>query len=277
MGPQPTLRCPCGEKNLREILRYDAPPTGEIEFSFPGEYQRSYNCCEICGHYFSCHDIDMKSLYESDYLSATYGGIEGVVEAFRRISTLPSERSDNHHRIERVSKFADQWLEGGEIDKRLIDIGSGLGVFVFGMKSLGWQCTALDPDERFSQHARQNTGVDTLTCDFTLATFDNVGRFQCIALNKVLEHVEDPVGFLLKAKELLGDTGFIYVEVPDGEMASHDGGEREEFFVDHHHVFSSVSLSNMTVRAGLALQQLGRLREPSGKFTLFAFLTAVSS
>jgi hypothetical protein len=51
-----------------------------------------------------------------------------------------------------------------------------------------------------------------------------------------------------------------------------EGPEREEFFVDHWHVFSATSLTVLARRAGLWLQRLERLREPSGKYTLQAFL-----
>ena len=274
MNLRPTIRCPCGESNLIEALRYEERPEGEVNFPLIGEYRRSYDCCETCGHYFSRHSLDMTSFYTADYVNATYGGAEGIAQAFRKIADLPPERSDNHHRVKRVSQFAEQRFINLEAGRKLIDIGSGLGVFVSGMKAMGWCCTALDPDERFSSHARNNLAVETITCNFAEASFSGKDKFQCVSLNKVLEHVEDPVGFLDKAKSLLAENGFIYVEVPDGEMAIRDSGFREEFFIDHHHVFSGESLSIMARSAGMKILSMERLREPSGKYTLFAFLTA---
>ena len=46
----------------------------------------------------------------------------------------------------------------------------------------------------------------------------------------------------------------------------------EEFFIDHHHVFSMASLAILVMRAGFAAGSLERIREPSGKYTLFGFL-----
>ena len=90
--------------------------------------------------------------------------------------------------------------------------------------------------------------------------------------NKVLEHVEDPVAMLARSSDVLAGGGVVYVEVPDGEAAAVQGPEREEFFIEHHHVFSLGSLAMTAARAGLSPLALERLREPSSKFTLRAFL-----
>ena len=95
MGPEPTLRCPCGESNFAEALHYETAPRGEIQFSLVGEYRRYYDRCTTCGHYFSRHNLDMGALYKGDYLTVTYGGAKGIEEAFKRISNLPAEKSDN--------------------------------------------------------------------------------------------------------------------------------------------------------------------------------------
>jgi 2-polyprenyl-3-methyl-5-hydroxy-6-metoxy-1,4-benzoquinol methylase len=103
---------------------------------------------------------------------------------------------------------------------------------------------------------------------------DQLFGFDAITLNKVLEHVEEPVALLRAAAPLLEPRGFVYVEVPDGEAAAAEGPGREEFFIEHHHVFSAASLAVTVARAGLALSALERLREPSTKFTLRAFAVA---
>ena len=68
--------------------------------------------------------------------------------------------------------------------------------------------------------------------------------------------------------------GLVYVELPDAEGAGADGPEREEFFIEHLHVFSMASLCLLAARAGFQVRSAVRLREPSTKYTLAAFLTA---
>jgi len=93
-----------------------------------------------------------------------------------------------------------------------------------------------------------------------------------ITFNKVLEHIVDPVKVLAKAKEHLNPQGFVYIELPDGEVASKEGKGREEFFIDHPHIFSEASVECLARRAGFNVRLLERLQEPSTKYTLYAFL-----
>ncbi|MEO8706958.1 MAG: class I SAM-dependent methyltransferase, partial [Kofleriaceae bacterium] len=180
-----------------------------------------------------------------------------------RIMQLPPERSDNTGRVARINAFAQNV-------GTILDVGSGLCVFLARMKDFGWTCTALDPDPRAARHATDTAGVTGLAGSLPHPT---LGQFDAITFNKVLEHVEDPVALLRLAHPHLADGGFVYIELPDGEAAREAGFGREEFFVEHFHVFSLASVSLLAERAGFEARVIERLREPSGKFTLRAFLT----
>ena len=121
-------------------------------------------------------------------------------------------------------------------------------------------------------HAREVVGVEGFCGDLDQA--DGVGQFNAVTLNRVLEHVVGPREMLAKVKRFLLPGGFVYVEVPDGEMAAIEGPEREEFGIDHWHIFSATSLALLISRSGFVLETLERLRDPSGKFTLRAFIVA---
>jgi hypothetical protein len=153
----------------------------------------------------------------------------------------------------------------------VLDVGSGLCVFLHRLKAeTGWNCTALDPDPRAAAHARERVGVNAVCGDFM--RLNDLGRYDIITFNKVLEHVLDPVAMLARSHEYLARGGFVYVELPDGEAAGADSFGREEFFIDHHHVFSMQSIRTLAVRAGFDVIGTERLREPSSKYTLRAFL-----
>ena len=267
----PTIHCLCEESDVEVSVTYDEAPKGEVRFPFVGTYNRDYRRCKICGHFYSSHSMDMSTLYDRDYLTATYGGEDGVLNAFNKIIALPVSQSDNHQRICRIQEFVIRKFGNKVSEPKLLDVGSGLAVFVYGMEAQGWQCTALDPDKRFSLHASNVTGAETITGDFLNTDGSDWKTFHCVSFNKVLEHVEDPIAFLTKAGRILKTRGFIYLEVPDGETAILEGQNREEFFIDHHHVFSAASLVFMITNAGLTLVRLERLQEPSGKFTFVAF------
>ena len=253
------------------MFSYTAPPEGEIAFRFSreGEYRREVLRCDLCGHFVSRHDLDMSAMYSGEYVDATYGA-DGLRRAFDRINALDPARSDNVGRVRRIVEFAAGHFGAARPSPSVLDVGSGLCVFLYRMKAAGWRGTALDPDPRAAAHARDVAGVDGVCGDFM--TLDGLGRFDAVTFNKVLEHVEDPVVMLGRAHRHLTDGGFVYVELPDGEAAAHDGPGREEFFIDHPHIFSAASLTLLATRAGFRVVALERLREPSTKYTLRAFL-----
>ncbi len=269
------LRCPCKGAYFSQRFSYLSPPEGEVRIRIdsPGAYRREVVHCSVCGHFVSNHDMDIHDLYRSDYVTSIYEDEIGIRRAFDRINSLDPPLSDNVGRVRRVIAFAKEYPAAAERDRRppsVLDVGSGLCVFLYRMKSEGWDCTAVDPDPRSVQHARDTVGVKAVCGDFR--SLQEQGRFDALTFNKVLEHVEDPVGMLSKSAENLYDGGFVYVEVPDGESAADEGSDREEFFIDHLNVFSSASLTLLASRSGFTVLRLERLREPSGKFTLCAFL-----
>jgi SAM-dependent methyltransferase len=266
--PAATLGCPCGERHLVTAFAYTERPKGEVAFPLAGAYRREYRRCTLCEHWFSHHAMDISALYDGAYVDATYGA--GMRRTYERIMALPAERSDNLGRVAAVRAFAERRFAGSRTAPRLLDVGAGLGVFPARMKEAGWQCTALDPDPRAAAHAREIVGVAAVTGDFR-ALAGRLGAFDVVSFNKVLEHVEDPVAMLASSRPLMADGGFVYIELPDAAAAA-EGKEREEFFIEHHHVFSAASLGLLATRAGFRLLALEALREPSGKYTLRAFL-----
>jgi SAM-dependent methyltransferase len=266
----PTLRCPCGERQTEAAAAYDAPPDGETRFDFRSQpYRRAYQSCTLCGHWFGQHDLDLTSMYESAYVDATYGGGDGMRRRFETLMALPFGRSDNRGRVARILAFAPH-RTGAPVRPWLLDVGAGLGVFPAAMTESGWQVTALEKDRRMVEHLRSIPGVEALAEDVLELDPQTHGPFDAVTFNKVLEHVEDPQPLLESAGRLLSRDGFVYVEVPD-VAASAVSPAREEFFVEHHHVFTPASLAMLAERSGLSVAAVERLREPSGKFTLRMF------
>ncbi len=269
-----TASCPmCGSNDFEIIFRYDRPPEGETRFAVSASpaYYREIRQCAHCGHYVNRHQMDLARLYEGAYVDATYGD-GGIRRTYEKIMALPPEQSDNYDRVKRLLEVAPA-IRNGHANGRqpaVLDVGSGLCVFLKRMKDAGWSCTALDPDPAAVEHARSFVGVEAVSADFMQA--DGLGAFDLVTFNKVLEHVADPVAMLKKSRRYLRDGGMVYVEVPDGETAAEEGPGREEFFIEHEHVFSLCSLGLLAGRAGFTTCLLERVREPSGKYTLRAFL-----
>lgn len=272
MGLEPTLRCPCKGRYLETTFSYDAAPQGETSFDLHGSpYRRNYVACKVCGHWFGRHDLDLNGLYSHNYVDAVYGGPDGLRQKFETIMALPPEKSDNRQRVERVCAFARERGIDESKGPRLLDVGAGLGVFPAAMKPRGWHVTALEPDARTLAHLRTVAGVETLDLPLLEAATTGLAPFDIITFNKVLEHVQDPVELLMAAKALLLHDGIVYMELPDVAAAC-EGPGREEFFIEHHHVFSPASAGMLAVRSGFRPSLIERVKEPSGKFTIRCYL-----
>jgi SAM-dependent methyltransferase len=268
-------KCPIsGIAEARLVFTYTKPPLGEVGFRRGSDpYYREVWQFHISNHFVSCHAMEVATGYSGDYVNATYVDAAGMLRAYNRIIALPLAQSDNANRAARLRLFAEGHFRRTS-DIRLLDVGSGLGVFPHAVKGAGWRCTALDPDPRAVEHIRENVGVDAICGEFMTA--QGLGRFDVVTFNKVLEHVPDPVRMLRHAHETLNAGGFVYLELPDGEMAARDGPEREEFFVEHLHVFSFASTVILANKAGFAPIRVERLREPSTKYTICAYCVPIA-
>ena len=271
----PDLRpsaCPIsGETEARRVFVYDAPPAGEVGFRRrEGQpYHREVWQFARSNHFVSRHVMTVSTQYDGAYVDATYKDDAGLAATFERIISLPVEKSDNAARIARVRSFVSGHFRSvGSL--RLLDVGAGLGVFPHAVKQAGWSCTAIDPDPRAVQHLRQRVGVEAICGDFM--QLEGIGTFDIVTLNKVLEHVEQPIDMLARVHSVLAPGGFVYIELPDGEVAARVGSHREEFFIEHPHIFSFASTVMLANKAQFAPACVERLQEPSTKYTLRAFL-----
>lgn len=266
-------RCPItGDTNAKLFFSYDKPPDGEVDYKLnnSGNYKREIWQYAPSGHFISNHSMDVNKLYKGQYVDSTYKDLSSMQKIFNKIISLPSNKSDNFGRFNSLLEFSHRWFNIN-FKPNLLDIGSGLGVFPYIVEKNGWECTAIDPDNRSIQLINQNTNVKTICGDFM--ELKSKKKYDIITLNKVLEHVDDPIEMLSKSREWLNKDGFIYLELPDGEMACLEGKGREEFFIEHLNIFSMTSTSILVSKAGFKLNKLLRLKEPSSKYTIRAFLS----
>jgi SAM-dependent methyltransferase len=262
----------CGGKEMSEVAHVRQKPARETDFGVQADrYSRRVYQCKNCSVYINAHEMLNDNLYGSAYNAATYQ--KNLLDVYRKIRALPEEKSDNKQRVRRVADFlAKKNLKPAGTN--VLDVGSGLCVFLGEMKERGFQCYCIDPDPLSTRHALDNAKVDGAFAG-TLEKYSPPVKFDLIAFNKVLEHVVDPAATLSLAKPLLKKGGSVYVELPDGESALKNGGavEREEFYIEHNTVFTKPAFRKLAELAGLKCSDVEAVHEPSDKYTLYAFLS----
>jgi len=107
------------------------------------------------------------------------------------------------------------WLKSLGYDlhgKKVLDVGSGMGMFSAYMASLGATVHSLDPIERNSKISQVMFGRNTIVG--TLDTYTE-GDYDLITICDTLEHVYSPTDTMTTIRGLLNKTGQVFIEVPD--------------------------------------------------------------
>ncbi|MFI5346122.1 MAG: class I SAM-dependent methyltransferase [Elusimicrobiota bacterium] len=116
----------------------------------------------------------------------------------------------------------------------LLDIGCAAGHFLKLARERGYDVEGLEVDERFVKIAQDGglTGVrqGILDEDFTRK---NDGRYDIVSMIEVLEHVDDPLGFLRLAGRLLKPGGHLLIAVPDNRRPTPFGRDLWDYPPHH--------------------------------------------
>ena len=176
---------------------------------------------------------------------------------------MPHFSSDNKNRVLRILNF----IKKKKIKNiNLLDIGSGLGVFPYELKREGIKVTSVEKDKYLINHLKNFLFIKTVSDLKYLKR-----NYNFITINKVLEHVPNVNSFLNSVIKKLINNGYLYIEVPDYQASKSSLIDREEFFIEHNNIFSEISLLNILFRFSIKMLLLGRIKEPSGKYTLYVF------
>jgi len=97
---------------------------------------------------------------------------------------------------------------------KLLDIGSGKGEFMALARKTGWNIYGIEPSGKFRDYAALTYGLKDQSASLQEAALP-LGSFDVVALNMVLEHVDDPHRLICQVKGLLKKGGIVFTEVPN--------------------------------------------------------------
>lgn len=270
----------CGGRIYRELLAIREPDRFERHLGVARDgYLRRWVECAGCGAASNVYPEGvierLESLasgyYEVDFKSSTIG------EKYAAVMALPPERSDNALRVGRIRSFLAEWRSADEgTASRALDIGAGTGVFLSrflrdtARDGQAWSAVAVEPDPVAAEHLRRLGQFNVRQEVFSEKS--GLTGFHLCSLNKVIEHLADPVRLLHEAGRALDPRqGVLYVEVPAKETLFHRPPDDNILGALHRHLYDVASLNAAVDRAGMVVMRIERLHEPSGKISIAAF------
>jgi SAM-dependent methyltransferase len=139
-----------------------------------------------------------------------------------------------------------------------LDFGCAGGGLIRALQEQGFtNIHGVDPSSACAAQVRSATGVPA-EAGSLFAVPPGLGRFDCILLTHVLEHVEDVAGALRNLVSLLTPEGLLHLEVPDAtRYADYIVAPFQDFNTEHINHFSLKGLDNACGRAGLELVSSG--------------------
>lgn len=273
----------CGGVLDRTMYKHCIPDRFERHVGITEEqYHREWLECESCGSATNRHkpgNQDRLARLASEYYEVDFAG-GSIADKFMKVMSLPPGKSDNIGRVDRIVSTVDRVQgclpEAAGRSYKVLDIGAGTGVFlarflaVTSERGARWEATGIEPDPKAAEHLSSLGRFDVVQSLFTGQP--DLNGFDLVTLNKVVEHVEDPVPFLkLAAGALEPDRGIVYVEVPDVLTIGRRPETDNILGALHHHLYSPSGLTRLFERVDLQTLDLGRVFEPSGKLTVYGF------
>lgn len=187
--------------------------------------------CRVCGHGApqrryrfeefeilrcpACATAWRSQMYTPDQVKAMYQ--EETYEDHPYFSYDPGAGA-----LERVPRFQSferglRVLESRTGVGRLLDVGCGAGIFMAIAQSRGWDVHGVEPCTPLCDLTTRNVGPNRVAN----AAFEDVegveGGYDAVAMWDVLEHVLDPLAWVVKARALLRPGGVLVVCTPDEE------------------------------------------------------------
>jgi 2-polyprenyl-3-methyl-5-hydroxy-6-metoxy-1,4-benzoquinol methylase len=166
-----------------------------------------------------------------------------AVDGFLLVAGVPIER-----------KRAALMFLGDRSPGTILDIGCGQGTFLALMAKRGWTVAGVDFDIAAVTAARRLHGIDVRVG--TVGTIvDSGNKFDVVTASHVIEHVPDPLEFLVQCRKLLRAGGCVVLRTPNVDSLGHRRYGRSWRGLEsprHLHLFTVAALEACGKRAGFA-------------------------
>jgi len=234
------VNCPCflcGSERSHILFETTYP-----YFNYPGIFRM--NRCECCGLLFNSPRLADNELYKL-YGEQYYFFQRREADEFRRVADIY---------LRTIAVIPD-----GISGKNAVEIGSAKGYFLALLKHLGWDVFGIEISEKAAQHAISRFGIPTfhgLIGEYA-KTADRKS-FPVVFAIDVIEHIPQPMDFLLNTDKTVGDNGLLIIDTPNGnaQNIATRSYQWQGFNPFHIFLFTENNLASMLTKLGYSLEKV---------------------
>jgi C-methyltransferase C-terminal domain/Putative zinc binding domain/Methyltransferase domain len=258
-GTAPALTCRlCGSAQLRSFVDLGATPPCELfltertlerpELTYPLHVR----VCEAC-------------------LLAQLPPLITPEETFTEYAYFSSFSSSW---VEHARRFVDAAVERLELGPPsfVVEVASNDGYLLQHVAQRGIRCLGIEPSVNVGEAARAK-GVPTLTAFLTPETGKQVraehGPADLVCLNNVYAHIPDVVGFTRGLRSLVGDDGWVSIEVQH-LLTLVERTQFDTIYHEHFQYYTVLTAQRALASGGLALVDVELLDTHGGSIRLWA-------
>ncbi|MDO8495052.1 MAG: class I SAM-dependent methyltransferase [bacterium] len=200
--------------------------------------------------------INVKQYYTEDYRKNHSNNLEKPNSKPEGI--FRTEKNFQGDRLRIIKRFFSK-------KKTFLEVGCSAGQFISQVKDRFKMCAGVELDTHCARYVQKKFGLEVKTdplenCDFQEKKFDYIAAFQ------TLEHIQNPLQFLAKAKDLLSPSGKVFIEVPnlhDALLSLWPADAYRKFYFHDAHTFyfSPKSLKKLCQKAGFKIDKMYFLQD----------------
>lgn len=150
----------------------------------------------------------------------------------------------------------------GEGTFSLLDIGCGTGCKTSFWSNCGFEVTGLEPSKVRSKAAKDKYGLRIISN--YIENIDVSEKFNVVILRHIIEHIEDPLGMLIKAHSLFHKNGVVVIVVPNINcIGRYIFGTKWTWGIPYHcNFFNPKALKRLIRRAGFEVLKIYQTPSP---------------
>ncbi len=248
----------CGNE-LVFLKKIKKPQKNENTFNFSiKKFSKEFYECKNCFHIYNFHAFQKKILkiYQKNY---NFQSHKNIKNKFNSIISLKKSKSSNYYRIKALLPFLKK-------NYRILDIGSGIGIFPYEIQKKGFNIDCLEYDKHACNFL-QKIGLKVIRK--SILKYKIPKKYDFLTFNKILEHL--PIRNIFYILKHITIKKKIYIEVPS-VRAKKISLNRQEFFLEHFNIFSKKSFTLLTSKLNYKIVKISDIKENNNKYTLRAVI-----